>query len=119
MKSMEEKLWDKITNSAKKKFDYKSFKKGIPASVADDFLFKVIMSLAGNRPINIIASEMQMYLMIDGFYMESEVITQFIEEKKNVLGVEIYASQLALDMLAQGIYPENVYLNICQILDKR
>ena len=73
MKSMEEKLWDEITNSGKKKFDYKTFKKGIPAYVADDFLFKVIMSLACNRPVNIMASEIQCNIMLHGFHMSLEI----------------------------------------------
>jgi hypothetical protein len=116
MKSMEEKLWDEITNSAKKKFDYKTFEKGIPASVADDFLFSVILSLAGKRPINIIASELQCNLMLKGFHMELDAILAFINEKKTIVGIEILASQMALDMLANGTPPEIIYANICQIL---
>lgn len=118
MKSMEEKLWDEITNSAKKKFDYKTFKKGIPASVADDFLFNVILSLAGKRPVNTMASEIQCKIMLQGFHMDLEAIIAFINEKKTLLSVEIFASQLAMDMLANGTPPEIVYAKICQILGK-
>jgi len=116
MKNMEEKLWDEITKSAKNKFDYKTFKKGIPATVADDFLFKIILSLASNLPINIKASEIQRNLMLQGYQMELDAIITFINEKKSILVVEIFASQLAMDMLANDTPPEIVYAKICQIL---
>lgn len=118
MKSMEEKLWDEITNSAKKKFDYKTFKKGIPENDADDFLFKTILLIAQNRPVLLIASELQMNLVLSGFHMELDAIIAFINEKKSILGVEIFASQIAIDLLADGTSPEHVYANICQLLGK-
>lgn len=118
MKSIEEKLWDEITNNAKKKFDYKTFKKGIPAFAADEFLFKVILTLAGNRPIPSSASEIQCNLMLQGYQMELDAIIAFINEKKSILVVEIFASQLAMDMLANDTPPEIVYAKICQILGK-
>jgi hypothetical protein len=118
MKCIEEKLWDEITNSAKKKFDYKAFKKGIPAFVADEFLFKVIMSLACNRPVNILASEIQCNMMVQGFHISLETITSFIIEKKAILGIEVLASQMAMDMLEKNTPPEIVYAKICQVLGK-
>ena len=62
------------------------------------------------------ASEIQCNIMLQGFHMSLETITTFIIEKKEILGVEIFASQLAMDMLANGTPPEIVYVNICKII---
>lgn len=113
---MEEMLWDEITNSAKKKFDYKTFAQEIPESLADNFLFQAILLIAGNRPVLQIASELQMNLILAGFHMELDDLITFINEKKSILDLEVFASQIAMDLLADGTPPEHVYANVCQLL---
>ena len=50
--------------------------------------------------------------------MSLEAITTFIIEKKAILGVEVLASQMAMDMFANNTPPKIVYEKICQVLGK-
>ena len=115
MKNIEDKIWDSITNSAKSKFDFASFKKNMP-QFADNALFKIIVDFAMNKPINAIAGELHNQVLMTGFVWKMDDINDFLEGKKEILKHEIYIAQLAADMLQNGNSPQGVFTTITGLL---
>jgi hypothetical protein len=116
MKNFEDLIWDSITNSAKKKNDFASFKKDYPLD-ADMILFKIIVDFAIKKDLEIIANEIHAQLLMTGFMWKMEEIIDFLNGNKEFLKLEISVAKLASDMLQTGSDPVSVYKSMQLLLE--
>ncbi len=112
---MENEIWNAITDSAKKKFDYSSFKETFPFD-PDMVIFTIIISLGTNKSEEIITLDLFNQMLMTGFIWDKGEISNFIKDKKTLFKHEIYAAQLANDMLSKGNKPVVVLAAVSQIL---
>lgn len=115
MKQIEEKIWNTITDSAKRKFDYSSFKKDFPFD-PDNVIFKVIVGLVNKKEKEELIAELHIEMLMTGFIWKKNDIEKFIDGKESLFKTEIFATQLAFDMLQKGNAPLIVLNSISQIL---
>src|SRR5579863_398094 len=103
MKSLQDKIWDTITDSAKRKFDYPSFEETFPtAQIADNVLFKIISGLSAGWSKNKIASSLLTDFLVIGYKTDAAEWVKFIDDNESSFKLEILASQMARDMLDSG-----------------
>lgn len=116
----EDLIWNKITNSAKKKFDYKSFEAGfkeIDENLAENILFKVIVSFASEDTKEFISAKLFSEMLLIGFMWEKDQINAFLRNKDKELCLEIYVTQLANSMLEDGNNATSVLNNVNQLIN--
>ncbi len=112
----EEIIWDAITDSAKNKFDYQNFSEtfdNIHSNIAENIIFQIIIGLANNK--NELKYELHNQILQLGIKWDITEISLFLEDKNVVFKNEIYATQLAMDLLQNGTEPIAV-LNSIQFL---
>ena len=112
---MEEKIWNLIIDSAKKKFDFLSFEKDFPFDT-DGVIFKIITGFAAEQKKEILVLELHNQMLPIGFNWDRKDIAKFIEGKESLFKIEIYACQLAIDMLNNGNDTISVFNSISQLL---
>jgi len=113
MKSTEEIIWNIITDSAKKKFDFGSLEDEYPLD-ADMLIFTIITEFAVGTPDNVIIAKLTSELLLLGYQWKE--VDEFVREKRQLFNLEIYLTQLAGDMLQDGIEPEAVLHSISQLV---
>jgi len=109
-------IWDAITNSAKKRFDYASFNKDFPF-VSDTIILKIVVDLASSKPKDTITT--QVYddvLTATGEHWDTNQITQFISDKDEVFKREIFAVKRAGNMMYEGNEPDDIYYEISKFI---
>lgn len=113
-------VWDAITQSAKRRFDFAEFEESfseINSRIPDNFLFQIIIGFASGKDKKQISAEVWNELLILGLVCPREQIDQFVEDKNELLKVEIYAANLASTMLSNGDDPSIVLMSISQLLN--
>ncbi len=124
MKTYEERLYDAITESAKKAdgFDYLAFRSGFDLNdeydetMADNMIWHIINSLQINTPKETIAYELLHKFMAAGCSVEIDSLKTFISDKDEVFKKQIGVAKLATDMLDGGIPEQAVYINMVKLL---
>jgi len=113
-----EQIFNLITNSAKKRFDYDSFSKGLENFDPDYIVFQIILSLASNESIELIIAKITSRFILSGYKLNENDLRDFIVQRKEDLGFEVLAIQMAGDSLNYGSDPLAVYLQIEDFLSK-
>jgi hypothetical protein len=116
---MEDEIWNTITASAKRRFDFAAFEKDfieIDENLADNILFKVLVEHASGETINIISEKLFNEILLTGFIWRKKEIVEFLKNKEDLLKIEIYATKLAREMLNSGANLISVLNTINQIL---
>lgn len=120
MKDTEDIIWDTITNSAKQRFDYKSFEEGIPKmgdrNVAENILFMIIAGLASGETKEGLAARLNTHMNMLGYIFEEHYLEKLLERKEEELKTEIIVTQFALAMLEQGTHPVAILNGVHQML---
>lgn len=111
----EDDIWNTITDSAKKRFDYSALEEEMPYG-ADTFLFQIVMGLAFEESKDIAALKVMNNFLVSGVVIKKDEILQFMADNKSALGLEILASQIAGDMFNNGEDPTAVLVAISQVL---
>ena len=111
----EDNIWNAITESAKKRFDYNTLEEELPYG-ANTFLFQIIMGLAFEESKDIAALKLMNNFLVSGIGIEKKEILQFMTDNKSALGSEILASRIAGDMFNNGEDPTAVFVAISQVL---
>ncbi|TAG58427.1 MAG: hypothetical protein EAZ27_01550 [Cytophagales bacterium] len=117
--SIEDVIYDNITNSAKTKFDYSSFSEGfdkINDNLADNLLFKTLVEFASRKEKKIIAHILFNQILLTGFIVELEDLNEFVNDKDDVLKLEIFLVEMANTMLEQGLPPLHVLKTIDEFI---
>jgi hypothetical protein len=120
MKNTEELIWDRITNSAKTRFDYTTFAKEfneIDENIAENILFKTIVGFASKKTKSELSFELFNEILLIGYKCDIKEIRVFIDDKEELLKLEIYVSQLAGSMLQNGQDPLSVLQFANQLLN--
>jgi hypothetical protein len=119
MKNTEEIIFDTITNSAKGRFDYKSFKAVFREmgddNMADSNLFRIIARLASGETKENLATELRTDMALRGYGFKEHYLEGFLERKEEELKAEIFATRFASSMLDQGTHPVTI-LNAVQTM---
>jgi hypothetical protein len=115
MKSIEDKIWDTITNSAKGKFDYDSFRENFLID-PDMVIFMIILGFASGKSKEMIKMELFNQMLMTGFKWKVEDIADFINDKEELFKLEINLSKTSKNMLDAGNEPLIVYNLISQLL---
>ena len=120
MKASQDIVWDAITNSAKSKFDYSSFEnqfKEVGENIADNILFKIIIGYASKKTSEILSEELIGDMMMLGYLWEINELKDFLRNKENLFKTEIFACQMAANLLEDGSDPIVVLNTINQFLN--
>ena len=118
MKNREDKIWDAITDSAKKRFDYQTVKNSFPTDeqnqelIADNIVWKIINYLQVKKSKAELSATIFTDLLMLGFKVDKVWLDNFIDDKDEAFKIEISVSKLATDMLNGGIDPDAVYFNL-------
>lgn len=113
-------VWDAITNNAKRKFDFAEFASDfndIDENIAENILFQIIASFAGDKSEEFIAHELFNQMVLTGFMWDIEDIKTFLADKRELLKVEIFAAQIAFNLIEDGTEPFIVLSKIQPLLN--
>lgn len=102
MKSTQDLIFDSITDSAKKRFDYKEFElgfEGLPSYIPENFLFLIIGGFATGEDEKEISIKLINEILMIGFKFDSKQIDDFLVDKKKLFVKEIFVMQTSLSML--------------------
>lgn len=118
----EEQLWDKITESAKQKFDFNSLLAKFPfeeenkIKIADNMLWKIIHDLAFGKSAKVLGMEFFNEFAKLGIHWKPEDIDTFLSDKKTLFAKEIFATKTITQMLNDGIELPLVFNSLLQLL---
>ncbi|MDB5274027.1 MAG: hypothetical protein JWO58_2394 [Chitinophagaceae bacterium] len=109
-------IWQAITNSAKKRFDYGSFSKEHPF-VTDKVLLKIIIDLASRKDKKAIASQVQEKVLEEsGKSWNIQEIETFIADKDQIFKREMFATGIFGNMLYEGNELEDMYYEVSKYI---
>jgi hypothetical protein len=116
----EDLIYNRITESAKKRFDYKNFEsdfEGLPKNIPENLIFGVIAGYANGDTKETIAAKLLNEILMMGFIINREEFIDFVDNKKKLFGLEIYVLQLSTSMLDNGDHPSDVLKSVNQFLN--
>lgn len=114
-------IWDRITQSAISKFDYATFRERLKTAtddetVAENIVFLSIIEFASGKTENEVAEVLYNQIVLSGFVWEFDEVKHFLENKKQVFSIEIYAVNLAYSLLEETKDPALVLTAVNQLL---
>ena len=117
----EDMIWDRITQSAISKFDYTGFRKHLESAtddenVAENIVFLSIIEFASGKNEKDVAEVLYNQIVLSGFVWEFDKIETYLENKKKLFSIEIYAVNLAYTLLEETKDPGIVLTAINQLL---
>ena len=111
---------DYILESAKTRFDYSALMMEFPETeenfVDDEFILPLIAAKAFGESTPEIAEKIFESFEIAGYDIKMNYVSIMIEEKSQLLGLEILAFKIASDSLKQGAHSNSVLNQIYQLL---
>ncbi len=117
MKNIENLILEKVTNSAKTKFDFatfaqpfEKFDKRIPSTI----LTKTILGFATGKKATQISLELHTHLLTLGFKLDE--LKTFVSAKEKIFGIEILATKMAMTMLQDGATSTEIMKSLNQLL---
>lgn len=120
MKKPTDIIWDAITNSAKKRFDYDEFKAAFSEldndNAPENILFKTIVGYVEGKSKEEIADEINNELLPLGCRFPDSDLQDFLSNKAIELGREIHATKIASTLLDQGMPIPGVLVQVKRIL---
>lgn len=118
-KTIEDLIYDRITDSAKLKFEYAEFAmdfKDLPKHVPENILFGVIAGFASGESNETVVAKLFNDILMMGFMVDRKELVDFVEGKEKLFALEIYVLQLASTMLENGDNPHGVLSAVNQLL---
>jgi hypothetical protein len=120
MRQAEDIVWNSITASARRRFDYTGFKNRLSASgddrVAEYILFQIIVGYAEELSREEFLSKIQGDLQLFGYSFSAEQLEEFMADKKEILNAEILAAKEALSWFAQEKDAPSLLVQIRRLL---
>lgn len=109
---------DRITDSAKRRIDFKAFEESIgPYIDPDFFVYETLCRLNNNETPEIIAARTCAEVMMQGFVLDEKFIIETVNSINDNCQVELYALKLACSlMFADGADPMMVLANLERML---
>lgn len=119
-KEPEDIVWDRITDSAKRRIDYEELVEAFDAfgdpALPENVLFQVIIGRATGEDKGAIASKLESHLMVLGIGVENGSLVDLIAEVEPAVSKEILATKAALIMFQEGGDPIDVLAMVSQLL---
>lgn len=117
----EDLIWDRITQSAMSKFDFAGFVERLKSAtedetVAENIVFLSIIEFASGKTEEEIAEILYNQIVLSGFVWEFEEVQRYLENKKELFAIEIYAASLAYTLLEETKDPAVVLTAVNQLL---
>ena len=117
----EDLIWDRITQSAMSKFDFAAFMERLKSAtedetVAENIVFLSIIEFASGKTEEEIAEILYNKIVLSGFVWEFEEVQRYLENKKDLFAIEIYAANLAYTLLEETKDPAVVLTAVNQLL---
>lgn len=108
---------DYITDSAKRRFDYKSMEEALnPVIDPDFFLFQMIVAINTKRITQVLGETFNEVLMM-GYMIEMEQLQMLAKEIEDNCKMEPFVMGMAADlMFHQGWKPSDALINVMQLL---
>ena len=120
MKQSENIVWDTITESAKKRFDYDSFSKTFADmhddNVAENVLFMTIAGHAAGHSAEQITADINQQFLLIGFSLDGD-FKQFVADRRSDLFREIKAAEQALAFFDMGLQTPGILVQVRSILN--
>ena len=109
-----------LLKSAKKRFDYESFKNNL-AHFDEDFIdYNILLEIIVGKTIDEsnehISAKLLSKFLLSGYMINKEDIIEMINQKEKELGLEILASKIAMDSLQNGTHPTLVVQQISKLM---
>ena len=96
-------IWDKIVNSAKKRFDYDQFSHHFSSpEIYDQLILHIIVGFASGESHETISTNLHNELQHIGVHVNESYIDEIISNKHVDFSNEIYAAYLTFSMLEDG-----------------
>ena len=120
MKHPKDVVWDEITESAKRQFDYEAYRATFGElgneNVPDNILFMIIEGYASGDSSTKITETVSQQLAMIGFAMPG--LEEFVKSKETELKTEIKATRGAIDGFNMGLKGPGVLLQVRTTLAK-
>lgn len=117
---LEEKIWDYITNSAKKRFDYVNYCKNMSGynadNVPDNILWEIIQRSAADIEKEEIIAFIFAQLVSIGVMFPVDDLSNFVDMRIKDFGLEIFVTKFATNSLNNGLSANEILLNVKQLL---
>ncbi len=111
-------IWDKIVNSAKKRFDYELYAhKFDNQEIFDKLILHIILGFACGECHESISTNLHNELQHIGLDFREEVIDTIVEDKHVVFSAEIYAAYLTFSMLEDGDNEKEILGYVTDLLE--
>lgn len=106
MRQAQDLVWNAITESGKRRFDYAEFKHSLGDSgddrTAEYILFQIIVGLAEKCSAEAFSSKIREDLLLFGYSISKEEVAQLLADKDVILTQEVRAAEMALSAFACG-----------------
>ena len=120
MRQAQDLVWNAITESGKRRFDYTEFKNSLGDSgddrTAEYILFQIIVGLAEELSSTEFASKIHGDLSLFGYSFSDDELELLLADKKEILKTEIYAAKGALSEFAAGADADGVLDQVRRLL---
>lgn len=105
---------DRITDSAKRRIDYKTLEETmVPYIDPDFFVYETLCHLNNNETSEVIATRSFSEIMMQGFMLDKDYILEVVNSIKDNCQIEMYVLQLAGSMIfADGADPMMVLASL-------
>lgn len=111
-------IWDKIVNSAKKRYNYEAYLKFFDnPHIYDQLLLHIIIAFASGESHEEISINLHNELHHIGFTMREDEVAELIKDKHTVFSNEIYAAYLAFSLMEEGNSDIEILGHITHLLD--
>ena len=122
MKQSEDIVWNTITDSAKKRFDYENFRQVFAEmhndTVPENVLFMTIAGHAAGHSTDEIAAEIHQQFLLIAYLLDEDYLKKFIEDRRSDLLGEIKAAEQALAFYEMGLKTPGILVQVRSILSK-
>ena len=120
MRQAQDLVWNTITESGKRRFDYTGFKNSLGDSgddrTAEYILFQIIVGLAEELSSEEFLSKIRGDLSLFGYSLSDDELDRLLSDKNEILKTEIRAAQKALSEFAAGTNADKVLDMVRQLL---
>ena len=115
-------VWNEITDSAKKRFDYSEFQRTFADfdndNIAENILFLTIAGHAAGDSSGDIAAEINQQLVLIGYSFADDDLPRFISDRQFDLFREIKAMETALALFEMGLQTPGILVQVRSLLNK-
>ena len=105
-----------LVENTKSKINYQEFV-SLFSEMADEILLDIIIGYAAGKSSIMISGEIFNHFLMNGYDVNAEKISFHVQSLKEKLGLEIWLYTLAYSMLNEKIDPDQVFINIQQLIE--